>query len=157
MKKILALLSSHMLALAIGFGAGVYFLPILTAGDGPSAAELAQAAGKARYTAVFKKDLPGSDFLHWAQGTVAVSESAIAFEGKIAPGPDYKVYLVSEYVGSKEEFLKVKERALRVGEVKTFDRFIVDMSQQPVDLSRYNTVVIWCETYSQFISAAQFR
>ncbi|AMP03868.1 DM13 domain-containing protein [Collimonas pratensis] len=157
MKKILALLSSHLLALAIGFGAGVYFLPILTAGDGPGAAELAQAAGKAKYTAVFTKDLPGSDFLHWAQGTVAVSESAIAFEGKIAPGPDYKVYLVPEYVGSKEEFLKIKERALRVGEVKTFDRFIVDISQQRVDLSRYNTVVIWCETYSQFISAAQFR
>ncbi|MGB7193511.1 MAG: DM13 domain-containing protein [Collimonas pratensis] len=157
MKKILALLSSHLLALTIGFGAGVYFLPILTAGDGPNAAELAQAAGKAKYTTVFKKDLPGSDFLHWAQGTVAVSESAIAFEGKIAPGPDYKVYLVPEYVGSKEEFLKIKERALRVGEVKTFDRFIVDISQQRVDLSRYNTVVIWCETYSQFISAAQFR
>ncbi|WP_211444333.1 DM13 domain-containing protein [Collimonas humicola] len=157
MKKILAYLASHLLALAIGFGAGVYFLPILTAGDGPSAAELAQAAGKARYTAVFKKDLPGSDFLHWAQGTVAVSEDTIAFEGKIAPGPDYKVYLTSGYVGTKEEFLKIKERALRVGEVKTFERFIIDMSQQPVDLSRYNTVVIWCETYSQFISAAQFR
>ena len=107
MKKILAYFASDLLALAIGFGAGVYFLPILTAGDGPSAAELAQAAGKAKYTAVFKKDLPGSDFLHWAQGTVAVSEDAIAFEGKIAPGPDYKVYLTSSYVGTKEEFLKI--------------------------------------------------
>ncbi|MEO6919907.1 MAG: DM13 domain-containing protein [Collimonas sp.] len=157
MKKILAYLASHLFALALGFGAGVYFLPILTAGDGPSAEQLAQAASKAKYTAVFKKDLPGSDFLHWAQGTVAISETMIAFEGKIAPGPDYKVYLTSEYVGSKEEFMKIKERALRVGEVKTFERFIVDMSQQPVDLSRYDSVVIWCETYSQFISAAQFR
>lgn len=157
MKRIVATLVSHLLVLAIGFGAGVYFLPILTAGDGPSKAEVTQAAATAKYTVAFKKNLPGSDFLHWAQGTVSVGENVIAFEGKIAPGPDYKVYLTSEYVANKAQFLKLKNRAVRVGEVTTFERFIVDMSQQPVDLSRYNTVVIWCEAYSQFISAAQFR
>lgn len=157
MKKILGLFASHLLVLLIGFGAGVYFLPILTAGEGPGKAELTKALAKARYTAMFRKDLSGSDFLHWAQGTVGVSESVIAFEGKIAPGPDYKVYLTSSYVDSKDAFLKVKHKSVRVGEVSTFDGFIVDMSQQPVDLARYDTVVIWCEAYSQFISAAQFR
>jgi hypothetical protein len=156
MKKILTYFASHILALIIGFAGGIYLLPILTAGTGPSTAELKQASSKARYTGIFDKNLPGSDFLHWAQGTVAVSDDVIAFEGSIAPGPDYKVYLTSEYVDNKEDFLKLKERALRVGEVKTFNGFIVELAR-PVDLSRYNTVVIWCETYSQFISAAQFR
>ncbi|GAC1321490.1 MAG: DM13 domain-containing protein [Collimonas sp.] len=156
MKKILAYVISHLLVLAIGFGGGIYFLPILTAGAGPTAAELKLATSEALHTGVFKKDLPGSDFLHWAQGTVAVSADLIAFDGSIAPGPDYKLYLTSEYVDNKADFLKVKERALRVGKVNTFEGFIVKLAQ-PVDLSRYNTVVIWCETYSQFISAAQFR
>lgn len=157
MKKILGLFASHVLMLAIGFGAGVYFLPILTAGDGPDQAQVKQAIAGSRYTAIFKKDLPGSDFLHWAQGAFGISERMIAFEGKIAPGPDYKVYLTSGYVDNKEQFLRIKNKAVRVGEVSTFERFIVDMSLQPVDLSRYNTIVIWCEAYSQFISAAQFR
>ncbi|TMG74174.1 MAG: DM13 domain-containing protein [Betaproteobacteria bacterium] len=28
---------------------------------------------------------------------------------------------------------------------------------QSVDLLRYNTVVVWCETFSMFISAARYR
>lgn len=154
--KVIVYLASHLLAVAIGFAAGIYFLPILTAGDGPSTAELKEAASRGKYRAVFKKDLPGSDFLHWAKGTIFISENIIAFEGSVAPGPDYKVYLTSEYVDNKQAFLNIKENALRVGEVKTFDGFIVHM-EQPVNLSKYNTIVIWCEAYSQFISAAQFR
>ncbi|MFJ2987482.1 DM13 domain-containing protein [Collimonas sp. NPDC087041] len=156
MKKIFAYTASHLLAAVIGFAAGIYLLPILTAGEGPTAAQLKQAAGNAQYKGVFKKDLAGSDFVHWAQGTVAVGDKQIAFEGSVAPGPDYKVYLTSEFVDSKQGFLDIKKQALRVGEVKTFDGFIVDLPPG-VDLSRYNTVVIWCEAYSQFISAAQFR
>ena len=156
MKRFLACFASHLLAVAIGFAGGIYLLPILTAGAGPNAAELKQASSAARHSGMFKKDLPGSDFLHWAQGTVTLSDDTIAFEGKIAPGPDYKVYLTSGYVDNKADFLKLKEHSLRVGEVKTFDRFIVKPAQ-PLDLAKYNTVVIWCETYSQFISAAQFR
>ena len=89
-------------------------------------------------------------------GKVSISKDIIAFEGSIAPGPDYKIYLTSEFVDTKAGFLKIKEQSLRVGEVKTFNGFIANLSQS-VDLTKYNTVVIWCERFEQFISAAQFR
>ena len=44
----------------------------------------------------------------------------------------------------------------RVGEVKTFDNFIVPLPDA-IEPSRYNTVIVWCETFSQFITAAKYR
>ena len=54
MKKILLLATTHIAALALGFGLGVYFLPILVAERAPDAATLAAAAKSAAYTATFK-------------------------------------------------------------------------------------------------------
>ena len=45
---------------------------------------------------------------------------------------------------------------VRVGDVKTFKNFLVPVPAT-VDVGRYNTVVIWCETFSQFISAAKYK
>jgi len=154
--KTLLLVVSHALALAIGFAAGIYALPILTAPKAPSVAEVKSAARAAEYTGRFKRDLKGSDFLHWGEGTVSVSREAIALMGKVAPGPDYKLYLAPVFVDTKEGFLAFKARSVRVGDVKTFENFIVPVPQS-IDVSQYDTVVVWCETFSMFISAAKYR
>ena len=77
-------------------------------------------------------------------------------QGTLAPGPDYKVYLVTTFVQTEADFLNVKDQSARIGDVKTFDGFIVDVPAG-VDVTAYTTVVIWCETFSEFISAAQYR
>jgi uncharacterized protein YjbK len=64
--------------------------------------------------------------------------------------------LTPEFVDTKESFLRVKGRSLRLGDVKTFENFIVRVPES-VDLLRYNTVVVWCETFSMFMSAARYR
>ena len=64
MKKLL-LLFSHILALAVGFALGVYFLPVLTAPAAPSSAELAAQSSQATYKGQFRRDLKDSDALHW--------------------------------------------------------------------------------------------
>ncbi|HYC47790.1 MAG TPA: DM13 domain-containing protein [Burkholderiales bacterium] len=155
MKK-LVLVATHLAALAIGFAAGVYVLPILTAPDAPSAADVKSAAGSADYTGEFRRDLAGSDLLHWGEGTVSVGRKAISLNGRVAPGPDYKLYLAPRFVDTKEAFLKVKAQSLRVGDVRTFENFIVPVPEG-VDISRYDTVVVWCEAFSMFISAAKYR
>jgi Electron transfer DM13 len=156
MKKVLLLIISHVLVGALGFAAGIYVLPILTAPKGPSLEEVKSAAGSAEYTAEFRKDLKGSDLLHWGEGKVSVSRSAISLMGKVAPGPDYKLYLAPEFVETEEEFARIKGRSVRVGDVKTFENFIVKVPES-VDVSRYSTVIVWCETFSQFITAAKYR
>ena len=155
MKKI-ALVASHLAMLAIGFAAGVYVLPILIAPEPPDAAEVKSVAGAAQFTGQFRRDLKGSDILHWGEGTVSVGRKAISLAGRVAPGPDYKLYLAPEFVDTEEAFLRVKAQSLRVGDVKTFENFIVPVPDG-TDLTRYNTVVVWCERFSMFISAAKYR
>ena len=156
MKKRLLLGGSHLIAALVGFAAGIYVLPILTAPESPSAAEIKSAAGIAEYTAEFRRDLKGSDPLHWGEGVVSVSRRAISLSGRVAPGPDYKLYLAPEFVDTKAGFTRLKERSLRVGDVKTFENFIVGLPES-ADIDKYTTVVVWCESFSQFISAAKYR
>ena len=154
--KLLLLVATHAAAGGLGFAAGIYVLPILIAPPAPSAAEVKAAASGAQYTAQLRRDLKGSDFLHWGEGTVTLTSRSVAFAGKLAPGPDYKLYLAPEFVDTREGFLRIKSRSKRLGDVKTFESFIVALPDT-ADLARYNTVVVWCETFSMFISAAKYR
>jgi len=156
MKKTLLLIASHVVALAVGFALGIYALPILTAPPAPSAAEIASQTSQATYTGQFRRDLKDSDLLHWGEGTVSVSPQSIVLSGKLAPGPDYKLYLSPEFVETEADFVRLKARMMRVGDVKTFENFVVRVPES-VDISRYNTVIVWCESFGQFITAAKYR
>jgi hypothetical protein len=156
MKKLVFMVATHGFALAIGFALGVYLLPIITAPDGPAAADLSSIATQAKFSGRFRRDLKGSDLLHWGEGVVSVGPRAVALAGKVSPGPDYKLYLAPQFVEDEAAFLRVKAKAVRLGDVKTFDNFIVPVPGS-VDVEAYDTVVVWCETFSQFISAAKYR
>jgi Electron transfer DM13 len=150
------LVVTHVLAGAVGFAAGLYLLPILTAPPSLSAAEVTVQAARATYTGHFRRDLKGSDLLHWGKGTVSVGPASITFVGKLAAGPDYKLYLSPEFVETEADFARLKSRMVRVGDVKTFDTFVVRLPET-VDLNQYDTVIVWCESFSQFITAARYR
>ena len=156
MFKLLRILITHGIALAIGFALGIYMLPILTAPEGPSQAEVASAAQQAIFKAEFTRDLPGSDFLHWGEGEVAISPTQISFMGEMAPGPDYMVYLTRELVLDEASFLAIKADSARIGAVKTFDRFVLDIPAG-IDPGEYGAVIVWCESFSEFITAASYR
>ena len=155
MRKLL-LLGTHTLVLAIGFALGVYFLPILTAPEAPDEATLIASAKRAMFSAEFTRELKGSDFLHWGEGTVSITQTQIVHMGALAPGPDYMLYLVPEFVEDEDEFEAVKSDSLNIGPIKTFDGFIADMPAG-VDLSKYTTVLVWCEAFGEFITAANYR
>lgn len=156
MKKYLLLSLSHLAAVLVGFAAGIYLLPILTAPDTPTASAVQTIATQATYRGAFRKDLQDSNAVHWGEGKVSVGKQAISLQGRVSPGPDYKLYLLPEFVETKADFMRLKSQAVRVGDVKTFENFIVPVPDG-IDVSRYTTVVIWCETFSQFITAARYR
>jgi hypothetical protein len=66
------------------------------------------------------------------------------------------LYLAPEFVDTKEGFLALKNKSRRIGDIKTFDGFIVDVPAG-VDVGAYTTVVVWCEAFGQFITAAKYR
>jgi hypothetical protein len=154
--KILILAATHALAAGLGFAIGIYALPILIAPAAPSAAEVAAKSSKASWSATFRRDLKDSDALHWGEGRVSIAPDSIALAGKLAPGPDYKLYLSPQFVETEADFARVKPMMARVGDVKTFDNFVVAVPPS-IDVARYNTVIVWCETFGQFITSAQYR
>jgi hypothetical protein len=156
LKKFLLLGASHALVGAVGFALGIYALPILTAPPAPPSAELAALASQAQFRGEFRRNLADSDALHWGEGTVTVGPKTVALRGKLAPGPDYKLYLSPEFVETESRFAELKPRMRRVGDVKTFDGFAVALPAD-VDLAAYTTVIVWCETFGQFITAAKYR
>lgn len=152
----LFLVITHIAALAIGFALGVYFLPILTAPPAPEKAVLEAAVTAAEFKGRFDRNLKGSDFLHWGEGEVHVMADKIAHTGKLAPGPDYKLYLTSEFVDDEAAFLKLKDKAVRIGDVKSFAGFLLPVPAG-VDVKAYTTAVVWCESFGEFITAAKYR
>jgi hypothetical protein len=155
MKRTL-LVGSHLLMLVIGFALGIYALPILVAPSSLSPKEIESLMGPAQWTAQFRRDLEDSDALHWGEGMVFVGPKSISLLGRLAPGPDYKLYLSPEFVETEADFQRLKLQMVRVGDVKTFENFLVPVPQG-IDPSRYSTVVVWCEAFSQFITAAKYR
>ena len=156
LRRIFVLLVSHALFALVGFAAGIYTLPLLIAPEAPTAAQVQSAGARASHTAQFRRDLKGSDALHWGEGRVTVGPDAVSLLGEIAPGPDYKLYLSPRFVETEDEVHAIKSQMLRVGDVKTFRNFIVPLPAG-VDPERYDTVLVWCETFRAFITAAKYR
>ena len=156
MKKLLLLAVTHLVALGIGFALGIYVLPILIAPDGPSAEAVKAATADAAWSGTFRRDLKDSDAFHWGEGKVRVGVRNIALDGLLAPGPDYKLYLSPAFVETEDDFMRLKPRMARVGDVKTFENFVVPVPEG-VDPAQYKAVIVWCERFGQFITAASYR
>jgi hypothetical protein len=140
MRRFVRFLITHAIAVALGFALGIYALPILTAPSSPDAAMLEEKAQSALFTGTLTRDLRGSDFLHWGEGSISVSATEIVHEGKLAPGPDYMVYLTKDFVEHEDEFEPVKASV-----------------PEGVDVNDYTTVVVWCESFGEFITATKYR
>jgi hypothetical protein len=141
---------------AVGFGLGVCFLPILTAGPGLDHVAVQALATSAERRGRFVRDLPESNSLRWGDGTIMINANQIWFNVTISPGPDYWLYLAPEFVDDGAGFLAIKAEPRQIGAVKTFENFALDLPPA-IDLDEYDAVVIWCEAFKQFITAARLE
>lgn len=156
MFRLLKFLITHGIALALGFALGIYLLPVLIAPDAPSDSEVVASSQQALFSGEFRKDLPGSDFLHWGEGRFSISRKQISFMGSLAPGPDYKLYLTRELALTEQEFLLIKDQSVKIGAVATFDNFILDLPEN-INPADFKAVVVWCESFGEFITAATYQ
>ena len=156
MAKFFTLTLSHTIVGMAGFALGIYALPILTAPSAPSVDQMAAASGQVLYQAEFKRDLKDSDFLHWGEGRLLVGRDFISLKGELAPGPNYILYLSPQFVETEDDFKRLKPQMTAVGDVRTFENFIVSVPEG-VDPSQYTSAIVWCESFDQFITAAKYR
>ena len=156
MKRIILLAATHLAALGAGFGLGVYLLPIIIEEDAPDAVVLEQAKKDASYSVALTRELRGSDALHWGEGEMSIAPRQISHRGELAPGPNYKLYLTKQFVEHEDEFEPIKSQAALVGDIRSFDGFLLEVPSS-IDIEDYNTAVIWCERFGEFITAVQYR
>ena len=155
-RTLILLVATHCAVGVAGFAIGIYALPILTAPPAPSESAIEAISSQAKYTAEFRRDLEDSDALHWGEGKVSVGSKSITLMGRLAPGPDYKLYLSPEFVETESDFHRLKSNMVRVGDVKTFENFVVEVPPG-IDPSDFNSVIVWCEAFGQFITSARYR
>ena len=165
MTSLMAFIRRHVLmfdvvkfcaGLVIGFGLGVYFLPILTAEKGLDAAVIEALSQSALREGTFVRDLPGSDGLHWGDGVIMANADRIWLDGEISPGPDYRLYLIPKYVETGAEFRQIKNGSTQIGPIKAFENFALDIPAD-VEVINFPAVLIWCEAFGQFITAARLQ
>ncbi|WP_298440938.1 DM13 domain-containing protein [uncultured Ferrimonas sp.] len=149
--KTLLLWLSHGLTLLLGIGLGIYLLPLLTAAPAPTATVM-QALQQPLAQAQFDRDRRDSDWLHWGEGKLLIGNNGIGFEGELAPGPDYWLYLSPQFVETEQQFNQLKPQMVAIGMVRGFDGFYLPLDPN-IDLSRYHAAVIWCESFGQFITS----
>ncbi|MFK0573385.1 DM13 domain-containing protein [Endozoicomonas sp.] len=150
------LIISHSLCLAVGFAIGIYLLPILTAPESPPKSAIEYSRQSQRFLGHFTRNREDSDQIHWGEGEFSINKDSISFVGKLAPGPDYKLYLSPLFIETEAAFNQHKAGMVRVGDIKTFDNFIIPLPST-IDPAQYNTVIVWCEAFGQFITSGQYQ
>ena len=151
---------THSLALGVGLGVGL----LLCAGQGvagaAAGAQVAEVLADAPYRVHFRRDHPGSGRLHWADGPVGISHGRIAFDGRMSvpasAGRTCTVYLTSDRIAGREDFLRSQPRARRVGQITPQSRFLLEVPHD-IDVDEFTTVVLWSDADQQLISSAQYR
>lgn len=133
---------------------GIYLLPILTAETGLDEQSLAARQNSAERAGVFSRDLAGSDSFHWGEGRIMVNDTHIWLDGEIALGPDYRLYLTPSFADDEASFLAIKTESVEIGKIKAFTNFSIAVPDG-VDVGTFPAILIWCEAFGQFITAAE--
>ena len=143
-----------------GFLLGVYTLPIIVEWrHGVEERAQAPEASENDPAGVFDRNSPGSDPLHWGEGRVRVTQGSLVFEEdvRLAPGPDYRVYLSKSFAQTKEEFLQIKAQAVEIASLEVFSGPLSFPIPPEVDTDVYDNVVVWCEAFAMYIASARLE
>jgi hypothetical protein len=149
---ILALSMKLAVGLLVGFGLGVYFLPKIIE-EAPADETLITAEiNTAEKQAVFVKNRADSDPIHWGEGILYLTASRATLDGRVSPGPDYRLYLTPSFVETGDDFRAIKSQSKEIARIKGFTNFSYELPQG-VDINAYGGVIVWCERFGVYITS----
>lgn len=142
--------------LGTGFGVALGFFLFPYVFPPPPATEQVTEADRAALvaTGAFIHANP-SDPIHYGKGKVSVYRRAVFLEPdfEVGPGPAYHVYLVPT-PGVRNEAGVKDSMFVDLGRLRAFKGSQRYAIPDGVDLSKYPSVVIWCERFGVLISPA---
>jgi hypothetical protein len=154
-----AFLAGAVLGAVAGAGGMLIAFPFLF--PPPVVAERAPEAAGASQVGTFQFDeqAPGRDFVHWANGSGSVyrvsGSTVIRFgeDFRAGPGPNYWIYLNTGPVGDSASF-KADRGRVRIAQLKSFTAGQNYVLPPGIELGKFHTVTIWCESFSVYIGSA---
>ncbi len=157
-KAFLIFVGGGLLGGGAGFVLGIFFYPFIFLNDIVASETVENRELKSIVADGSFIQANPSDPVHYGKGLVTVFKDVVhlgkTFE--VGPGPKYKVLLV-ESTSIKESADVKKSTFVDLGMLKAFkgsQNYAVPAS---VDLKKYQSVVIWCETFGVLISPAKLN
>jgi len=157
-RGIITFLFGGILGTVFGVALGFFIFPYVFAP--PPAAEQLTAADRERPVVAggtFIHANP-SDPVHWGKGSVTVRQDSVFLHDgfQVGPGPKFHVYLVPKAMIRMSSEVK-DQMFVDLGRLRAFQgsqRYAIPAG---VDLSKYQSVIIWCEQFSVLISPADLK
>ena len=157
-KSIIIFVAGAALGLAGGFALGIFVYPYLFLSDIVAAERVdTKSAGKPVATGSFIHANP-KDPIHYGRGKVTVYREVVHLgsDFEVGPGPKFHVYLVPEKSVIPSTNV-AQTMYVDLGRLKAFKGSQNYAVPAGVDLSKYESVVIWCEQFGVLISPAALK
>ena len=154
-RSLALLLAGGVLGTGFGVALGFFLFPFVFPPP-PAAEQLAETDRRAQVVAegTFIHANP-SDPIHWGKGSVTVRQDSVFLgaDFEVGPGPKFHVYLVPKAPVRASSDLR-DQMFVDLGRLRAFkgsQRFAIPAG---LDLSKFKSVIIWCEQFSVLISPA---
>jgi hypothetical protein len=156
-RGILIFIFGGILGTGFGFALGILAFPYLFPPP-PAAEQLTEADRSALVATGNFIHADPSDPIHYGSGKVSVFEKTVFLEAdfEVGPGPKYHVYLVPR-ANIRQNSDVPNTMFVDLGRLRAFkgsQRYEVPAG---VDLRKFQSVVIWCETFGVLISPADLK
>ncbi len=147
-----------LLGVAAGFAVGIFLYPYIFLADIVASDQVDDAAQRqvvARGTFVHANP---SDPIHYGKGNALVYRDLVHLEAdfEVGPGPKYHVYLVPEENVTPDTEV-AKSMFVDLGRLRAFRGSQNYDIPEGIDLSKYPSLVIWCEQFGVLISPAKLQ
>ena len=157
-KSIIIFVVGGLLGTAAGFALGVFVYPYIFLADIVATEKVDdKPARKIVATGTFIHANPG-DPIHYGKGKVTAYQDLVHLEGdfEVGPGPKFHVYLVPEKNVIPSTNVS-RTMFVDLGRLKAFKGSQNYPVPAGADLSRFGSVVIWCEQFGVLISPAALK
>lgn len=151
-------LLSATIGTAFGFALGIFVYPYIFLSDLVAMETLSDKPDRTQVASGRFIHADPSDPIHYGRGGVRVYDDVVRLEAdfEVGPGPKFHVYLVPQE-GVRSEGDVEGRMFIDLGRLRAFKGSQNYPVPEGVDLSRYPSVVIWCEQFGVLISPADLR
>jgi hypothetical protein len=158
LRTLAAFLTGGVLGTGFGVALGFFLFPYVFPPP-PAADQLTEAD---RGSAIFAEGrfihANPSDPIHWGKGSVTVRKDSVFLgeDFEVGPGPKFHVYLVPK-ASIRASGDVTGQMFVDLGRLRAFKGSQRYALPAGLDLSRYKSLIVWCEQFSVLISPADLR